>query len=550
MILPLIPPAPIDRHALVTRHNVVLTAYDGERPLQVGNGEFAFGMDVTGLQTFAPFNTMSQWGWLRSPLPKGERIENYRMPIYPTHGREVPYPLPDPNHPALSDWLRKNPHRLNLGRVGLVLTKADGTAASPKDLRNIRQSLDMWRGVVTSQFEIESQPVKVVTVCHPKLDAIAARVESPLIGLGRLSAFVDAPGDDDREFAHFVGNWDGSSGLERLNSGRNRADFVRKLPGDGAYTHVSLTWTGDAAIRSPEPSLPLKLIRAEYGAEGSWADVTSVAERLIRENRLSLRVGNDLFGDPAEKRVKTLRVTYEEGGRRSTVEAKENEQLTIGGANRRFTLVPNPKGGALAFVCAFAPKLLSKRLPSPDATLIASEKAWPAYWQKGGAIDLSESKDPRWKELERRIVLSQYLMKVNESGSEPPQESGLVNNGWYGRFHLEMVWWHLTHWALWNRWDDIERTRRFYLRQMPKAKELAKAQGYQGARWPKCIGPDGQEWPFWNHAYLMWQQPNPIFFAELDYRAHPTAETLKKWQPIVDATADFLASWAFYDAPT
>src|SRR4051812_34554298 len=65
---------PIDRHALVSRHNVVLTAYNGERPLQVGNGEFAFGMDITGLQTFAPFNTMSQWGWHSAPLPAGKKV--------------------------------------------------------------------------------------------------------------------------------------------------------------------------------------------------------------------------------------------------------------------------------------------------------------------------------------------------------------------------------------------------------------------------------------------------------------------------------------------
>ena len=108
-------PPSIDRHALVARHEVVIERYDGERPLQVGNGEFAFGMDVTGLQTFAPFNTMSQWGWHRSPLPPGARLEDYRLQPYPTHDRDVLYPLPDPQHPEISDWLRKNPHRLTSG---------------------------------------------------------------------------------------------------------------------------------------------------------------------------------------------------------------------------------------------------------------------------------------------------------------------------------------------------------------------------------------------------------------------------------------------------
>ena len=68
----------IGRHALVTRHNILLTKFDGDRPLQVGNGEFAFGMDITGLQTFAPFNTMSQWGWHTGALPVGQHVEEFQ----------------------------------------------------------------------------------------------------------------------------------------------------------------------------------------------------------------------------------------------------------------------------------------------------------------------------------------------------------------------------------------------------------------------------------------------------------------------------------------
>ena len=33
----------------------------------------------------------------------------------------------------------------------------------------------------------------------------------------------------------------------------------------------------------------------------------------------------------------------------------------------------------------------------------------------------------------------------------PPQETGLTCNSWYGKFHLEMHWWHSVHFALWNR---------------------------------------------------------------------------------------------------
>ncbi len=550
-------PPSIDRYALVTRHNVELTAYDGERPLQVGNGEFAFGMDATGLQSFAPFNTMSQWGWRREPLPPGTRRSDYAMPTVETHGRRVPYPLPDPKHPEISDWLRKNPHRVNLGRVGFAFTKADGSLAIETDLRNVRQRLDLWTGLVTSRFEVEGRPVTVTTACHPSLDAVAAKVESPLIQEGRLAVFVDAPGDDVRQFANAVGDGGRSPGLTRLppreglpGREKGRADFVRKLPGDGPDTHVGLVWSGEASLGTPGKPLPLRIVKAEYGREGKWRDLTALVARSVREGRLSLHVDNALAGDPAPRELKSLRVSYVAGDKPGTTETAENGDLVVDPfpERRRFTLRPGSDVRAFSFVCAFAPKALPRRLPDAETTFAASRQSWPAYWRSGGAVDLSESQDPRWRELERRIVLSQYLMKVNEAGSQPPQESGLVNNGWFGRFHLEMVWWHATHWGLWNRWPQIERTRDFYARVLPQAQALARAQGYKGARWPKCIGPDGQEWPFETHAYLAWQQPHPIFFAELDYRAHPTSATLRRWAPIVEATADFLASYAFDDA--
>ena len=54
----------IDRHALVTRHNITWNEAGGRLPL--GNGEFCFGTDGTGLQTFAG-NSRSHWGWHRFP---------------------------------------------------------------------------------------------------------------------------------------------------------------------------------------------------------------------------------------------------------------------------------------------------------------------------------------------------------------------------------------------------------------------------------------------------------------------------------------------------
>jgi hypothetical protein len=64
---------PIDRHALVTRHNIRWDSLSGEIPL--GNGEFCFNADGTGLQTFGG-NTMSHWGWHSLPLPEGATADD------------------------------------------------------------------------------------------------------------------------------------------------------------------------------------------------------------------------------------------------------------------------------------------------------------------------------------------------------------------------------------------------------------------------------------------------------------------------------------------
>jgi hypothetical protein len=56
--------------AVVPRHNPVLRAFDTGSPLSVGNGEFAFTVDATGL-----LGTLSQWGWQSAPNPEGWSIE-------------------------------------------------------------------------------------------------------------------------------------------------------------------------------------------------------------------------------------------------------------------------------------------------------------------------------------------------------------------------------------------------------------------------------------------------------------------------------------------
>ena len=58
----------IDRQTIIEAHNVQRNA-SASTPVQVGNGNFAFGADVTGLQSFVEFNTLSSWGFHNASLP-------------------------------------------------------------------------------------------------------------------------------------------------------------------------------------------------------------------------------------------------------------------------------------------------------------------------------------------------------------------------------------------------------------------------------------------------------------------------------------------------
>ena len=181
----------------------------------------------------------------------------------------------------------------------------------------------------------------------------------------------------------------------------------------------------------------------------------------------------------------------------------------------------------------------------------ACAERWAKYWATGGAIDLSASKDPRWRELERRTVLSQYLMAAMSAGSWPSSENGLLGiDAWRGQFHMEMVWWHLAHYALWGRWDQADRAIGCYRRFAPAARELATQLGYKGMKWQKSVGPEGRTAPWVGNQVLLWKQPHPIFFAELEYRLRPTRATLDKWADIVDGTAEHMADYPAKDETT
>ncbi|AEM84145.1 hypothetical protein [Streptomyces violaceusniger] len=480
----------IDREALVRRHAIELTRPDPAHVLTVGNGDFAYTADITGMQTFVAYHdqsaafaeqrlavnnaTMSNWGWHSMPNPDGFVLDD-AMSTYQTARGPVQYPdrfdtaamlggeLPEELRAGA--WLHTNPHRIDLGRIGLQLFPAPGAEPEtyPEALANPRQRLDLWSGTLTSRFEYAGQEVRVTTVADPHQSRVAFRIESELLASGRAGVVLKFPYASDGFFQ--TSDWTSpdkhASTLEQLGE---RAARIRRMLDDTAYA-VRLDWTEGALSATGEPHV--------------------------------------------------------------------------------FVLTPTGSATVLELVAGFSPDD-----ETGSATFAAVSDAaaawWRDFWTSGAAVDFAGSTDPRAAELERRVVLSQYLTAVHGSGSLPPQESGLVANSWFGKFHLEMHWWHAAHFAAWGRPRLLARSMDWYLSALDSARETARRQSYDGARWPKQVGPDGRESPSEIGALLIWQQPHPLYLLELLHRALPAdrrAELVTRFAELVEETGMFMASF-------
>ena len=214
------------------------------------------------------------------------------------------------------------------------------------------------------------------------------------------------------------------------------------------------------------------------------------------------------------------------------------------------TIMISTKKGALDLYVGFNGNTpmgfyLSNR-PFADFAM-ASAGRWREYWNEGGFVDFGDVKDPRAKELERRVILSQYLMGAQECGILPPQETGLTYNSWFGKFHLEMILWHQAQFALWGHPEMLERSLSWYFKAEANARKIAERQGFKGVRWMKMTDPWVGEAPSGVGSFLIWQQPHLIYLAELLYRANPTPALLQKYARLVDETAEFMGDFADYD---
>jgi len=454
--------AGIDRAALVARHNPVVRAVDYDSPLTVGNGGFAFSVDVTGLQTFPteyhrngiPLETLSRWAWVQDENPAGYRLADADRAFTHPDGTVHGYPT-NSSSPA-GEWLRRNPRNHPLGQIALEWRKPDGTPFTPADVRDIEQTLDLWHGMIHSRFSLGGKVVEVTTACLPDEDTVALRIESDLVASGELAVKLAFPRGHDPKVKNTPG-FDWTHPEAHVSELRGSREVLRRVSGL-AYA-VSLSRAAEAA------------------------------------------------GAPH-----TFRVRGDRGVR--TLELAVN-----------FGRQPRAQVAA-------------------DFARVAAH--WPEFWQRSAAADFSGSTNPLAAKLERRIVLSQYLMAVQMAGDVPPQESGLTCSTWYGKHHTEMLWWHAAHFPLWGHPELLARNVDWYRDKLPVARALAQSRGLRGARWAKMVGPDLRESPGGN-PLIVWNQPHLVYLCELLYRSAPTPATLERYGELVQETADCMASMLWLD---
>ncbi|KQV90342.1 hypothetical protein ASD15_23835 [Massilia sp. Root351] len=490
---------PIDRQALAARHSPHLTAMDIMAPLSVGNGRFCFTADVTGLQTFpehyraggTPLETQARWSWHQNANPNGYKLSDANRD-YTAYGRTLGYPTRSTTPAGI--WLRENPHIQPLPQIGFVLAGEGARALTAADVSAIDQRLDLWRGQLDSRVKLLGQPARVQSTVSPDSDTLALRIDTAL-------------------FAKDL------AGGGSLSGGRVAVRIALPLGYDlaAARHNPPLDWSQPGAHQTTVLAQTARTLSVEHSRDGSRYAMTLAAGAPLTIRRS----GPHTFDiTPASGRAMDLTLTFTQRS-------------------------PAPAAGPDAGVAA---PIAARLAAAPPAAAVFARSAahWRAYWQSGAAVDFSGSTDPRAHELERRVVLSQYLAAIQLGGELPAQESGLTTATWFGKHHTEMVWWHTAHFALWGRPAYTARTLGWYQRTLPSARAVAAERGLKGARWMKMTGPEGRESPGGN-PLIAWNQPHAIHLAELLYRADPTPATVARYGELVSETAQAMASMLHWD---
>ena len=475
----------------VSRHNLVYEV-PPQHPLFTGNGSLGMSVDASGTQLlkqhYAPHtvSTIAQNIWYDPRMPEHLKGTEFSVHTYP-HGENhtLAYPYAStPVQQELYDWLRRHPNKCNLANFALTLEVGEKALRSPVELTVFDQQLDLYDGLVRTHYQWEGVHTRLESFVHATKDLIVFHVAdsaiSPVSRTLRIT-ISDPEGFDPR---YETGPPAPKPGEERWR--------VRPLEHTGQSSNQRVFW----ALR-PLPN------GFSYGLIGG---VTKEVESVhFSEKEISV----ELAPRPQDEFTVFLFIVSE----------KENQNPT-------------------AFGKEFIENALQQGYP---ALLREHQQWWHDYWGRS-AIEL-ESGDERGKKLEEWYYRSLYYLASNDRGPLPPAEGGLVANSWFGKFHLEMHFWHAAGFLAANRPECVRPSLQWYLEVLPQAKKNAEAMGLKGAKYPKMTSFRGQDSPGLTNLRIYWHVGEISTLIWWYYLYTQDREFLRTMYPVLAESADFVASF-------
>jgi|GEM_PF-1386332 len=480
----------------VSNHNLIYTNL--QEPAQfTGNGSIAMSVDVTGTQlllsdyTPQTIFTIAQNIWHDPPLPdtlKGIQLSRQKYPHGENHTLEYANPA-SPIQSKLYDFLRKYPNKFSLFNVALTLSAGGQELSSAKEVTDINQMLDLNDGIIRTQYRWNGVTAVAETYVHAEKDLLVFHFsDNAATPISRnLRIQFGSPDAWDPRY--------------------EKAPPAAKVSPGGVYA------LGESGCSKDRQSF--WTLRAMPG-DFSYAIVGRITAKVATVSFLEQEMLVELAPYSQQEFTIVLSVTS----------AKDNKDPI--------------KAGKQAVADA---------LSHSYEELARNHSAWwHDYWNRAG-IDLY-SADGKGKTLERWYYLSLYHLACNDRGILPPAEGGLVANSWYGKFHLEMHFWHAIGFLAANRPDMLAPSLPWYLQILPQAKLNAAAMGLQGAKYPKMTSFPGKESPGSTNLRIYWhvgEIPTIIWWY---YLYTGDEKFLQRMYPVLQNTAEFVRSFVVENPKT
>ncbi|MEK7201321.1 MAG: hypothetical protein AAB737_01675, partial [Patescibacteria group bacterium] len=395
-------------------------------------------------------------------------------------GHTLAYPYAStPEERELYDWLRRHPNKFNVAEVQLRLAAEGTELSSPKELTDFRQRLDLYNGVIRTRYRWKGVTTVMESFIHAGRNLFVFHVnDSASTPIARTLTIT-------------VGDPEGFD---------TRYDKFPPPPGDRAAASDRtrpLEQTG--TNKSNQVFYALRHLPNGFSHSFVGGVTTQVTAVRFSEQTITVELA------PYQQKDFTIFLFI-------VSEQEHSEPIRSG----KVLLEAALKQGY-------------------QAVLSEHQQWWHDYWERS-SIEL-DSFDERGRTLERWYYLSLYYLACSDRGTLPPAEGGLAANSWFGKFHLEMHFWHAIGFLAANRPECLRPSLQWYLYAVPQAKKNAEAMGLEGAKYPKMTSFRGLDSPGRTNLRIYWhvgEIPTLIYWYYLYTQDRPFLEEM---YPVLRETA-------------